>query len=487
MIFNRANVDRQCIPINRIGYFVGALLILVASFSLATVSAQTQSTATDSRPPAQVVTGYPMHVPADPKLPTFFLIGDSTVRNGQGDGSNGQWGWGEPFVDLFDAAKINVVNRALGGRSSRTYLSEGHWDQVKAMLKPGDFVLMQFGHNDNGPLDDNARARGTLKGVSDETREIDNPISKKHEVVHTYGWYLKNYIADIRAAGATPILCSPIPRNNWKDGKIARWEGYDAWAFEVAASEHVLFIPLDEIIARQLDQLGPEKVEPLYVADHVHTVRTGAEFNATSVVSGLKALQPDPFAQYFSDRGKSVARYESIAPDSVRLTLNGKPAAEGDLKPTDVADLTLQNGLISITFGPDGTATSLKKNGTELAHNLNGIVTRDPNRNKTWYIDWGGSKGTMVADIIRIVKNTPEMAHIAIIDTGVTSEFYIEHHILLMKGESGLHGYVICKNIKHVRLGTEMRTMYRFDMSILDWTWTNERIAQHHKGENQSA
>src|SRR5947209_18262099 len=60
--------------------------------------------------------------PANPHLPTLFLVGDSTVRNGHADGANGQWGWGEPLVDYFDPAKINVVNRAIGGRSSRTYI-----------------------------------------------------------------------------------------------------------------------------------------------------------------------------------------------------------------------------------------------------------------------------------------------------------------------------------------------------------------------------
>ena len=62
----------------------------------------------------------PLPVPANPKLPTLFLVGDSTVRNGQGDGAGGQWGWGEPLVDDFDTTKINVVNRAIGGLSSRT-------------------------------------------------------------------------------------------------------------------------------------------------------------------------------------------------------------------------------------------------------------------------------------------------------------------------------------------------------------------------------
>jgi lysophospholipase L1-like esterase len=160
--------------------------------------------------------------PANPDLPTLFLIGDSTVRNGRGDGSHGQWGWGEPLVEYFDPAKINVVNRAVGGLSSRTYLTQGHWDRVLAMLKPGDFVMMQFGHNGSGPVDDPARARGTLRGTGEETREIDNPITKRHEVVHSYGWYLRRFIADAKARGATPIVCSPIPRKIWKDGKIAR-------------------------------------------------------------------------------------------------------------------------------------------------------------------------------------------------------------------------------------------------------------------------
>ena len=150
----------------------------------------------------------PLPVPANIKLPTLFLIGDSTVRNGQGDGGGGQWGWGEPVVEYFDAAKINVVNRAVGGLSSRTYLTGGHWDRVLAMLKPGDFVMMQFGHNDDGAINDNSRARGTIKGTGNESQEIDNILTKKHETVYSFGWYLRKFIADARAKGATPIVCS---------------------------------------------------------------------------------------------------------------------------------------------------------------------------------------------------------------------------------------------------------------------------------------
>ena len=92
--------------------------------------------------------------PANPSLPSLFLVGDSTVRNGRADGAGGQWGWGEPLVDLFDTNKINVVNRAIGGRSSRSYIMENQWQETLAFVKRGDVILFQWGHNDDGPLDD---------------------------------------------------------------------------------------------------------------------------------------------------------------------------------------------------------------------------------------------------------------------------------------------------------------------------------------------
>jgi lysophospholipase L1-like esterase len=242
---------------------------------------------------------------AGAKPPTLFLIGDSTVRNGAGDGANKQWGWGEPIAAYFDPTKITVLNRARGGRSSRTFVTEGLWDQVLSMVKPGDFVLIQFGHNDGGPINDDSRARGTIKGVGEETEEIDNLLTKKHEVVHSYGWYLRKYVADARAKGATPVICSPIPRKIWKEGRIAR-DQYARWAEGVAKAEKVGFIDLNEIIARQYEAMGAEKVEPLFADEHTHTTLAGAELNAAAVISGLKALRPDPLASYYSAKASAV-------------------------------------------------------------------------------------------------------------------------------------------------------------------------------------
>lgn len=258
-------------------------------------------------------------VPADAALPTVFLVGDSTVRNGHGDGGGGQWGWGEPLVGLFDASKINVVNRAIGGRSSRTYITEGQWDKTLALMKRGDFVVLQFGHNDPGPLDDTARARGTLPGVGEESREIENPILKRHETVHTYGWYMRKYVKDTLAKGATPIMCSPVPRKTWKDGKVVRnADSYGGWAKQVALQERMGFVDLNEMIARRYDVLGEAKVEALFADPHTHTSRAGAELNAECVVVGLRALPGDPLGGYLSVRGRTVGANGEQRPAAVR-------------------------------------------------------------------------------------------------------------------------------------------------------------------------
>src|SRR5215203_4382244 len=94
--------------------------------------------------------------------PTFYIIGDSTVRNGDGTGKNQQWGWGSFIDNYFDTTKINIRNTAI----------EGRWDKIRATLKEGDYVIMQFGHNDSGALDDTARARGTINGIGEESKEI---------------------------------------------------------------------------------------------------------------------------------------------------------------------------------------------------------------------------------------------------------------------------------------------------------------------------
>jgi lysophospholipase L1-like esterase len=259
--------------------------------------------------------------PANPALPSLFIIGDSTVRNGSGTGTGGQWGWGDFLAPYFQTNRINVVNDALGGTSSRTFYRD-RWPGVLRMIKPGDFVIMQFGHNDSSPVnetvaDSHARARGTIKGVGDETQEIDNILTKKHEVVHSFGWYEKQIITEARAKGATPMVCSLIPHNNWKNGRAVRNKNdYAGWAGEVAQSEHAPFLDINEIIARQYDVMGQEKVKPLFIVGAgPHTSMSGAETNATCVVAALKGLKENSLAKYFSEKAQSVAPADLSQPE----------------------------------------------------------------------------------------------------------------------------------------------------------------------------
>lgn len=258
----------------------GALTIL-----LLTVCSTTADDTRPSSPPARV--------------PAVFLIGDSTVKNGSGKGDGGLWGWGAFLAAHFDPEKIRVENRALDGRSSRTYLTEELWDKVLAELRPGDFVLMQFGHNDGGELA-TGRARASLKGTGDETREVTLERIGDREIVHTYGWYLRRYIADTKARGATPIVLSPVPRNLWTDGKVRRASGdYGRWAAEAAQAGAAFFIDLNERIARRYEAAGQAKVadEFFTAADHTHTTRAGAMCNADVLAEGIRQLIACPLRQ----------------------------------------------------------------------------------------------------------------------------------------------------------------------------------------------
>ena len=225
--------------------------------------------------------------------PVVYIIGDSTVKNGRGDGSGGLWGWGDPIALFFDSTKIKIENHALGGTSSRTFQTKGLWEEVRAKLKRGDCVLMQFGHNDESAVNDTSRARGTIKGVGEESVEIDNMLTKQRETVHSYGWYLRKIIREAKAKGAVPVVITPIPRNNWVNGKIRRNpDSHPKWAMEVAKQEKIYFVNLNKSMADQLDAVGEVNVTGRFFTsrDRTHTSAEGAMLSASLVVEGLKAI-----------------------------------------------------------------------------------------------------------------------------------------------------------------------------------------------------
>ncbi|MEP7111480.1 MAG: rhamnogalacturonan acetylesterase [Ferruginibacter sp.] len=231
--------------------------------------------------------------------PVLYLIGDSTVKKDDGRSNNELQGWGSFMELFFDSEKITIQNHAISGRSSRTFITDGRWDKIMADLQKGDFVIMQFGHNDSSPLDDTANARGTLKGISEDITEIYNPIRKQKEVVHTYGWYIRKYVNDAESKGAVPIICSPVPRNDWKEGKVLRINNdYAVWARQVAEVSGTSFIDLNNLIGNEYEKMGKEKTSKFFPQDVAHTNKEGALFNAGIVVQGIKNLNRCKLRKY---------------------------------------------------------------------------------------------------------------------------------------------------------------------------------------------
>ncbi len=234
-------------------------------------------------------------------LPRLVLIGDSTVKNGSGKGDDPLWGWGQALDKHFDTSKIQIENRALGGRSSRSYLTEGLWEKSLERLRPGDFLLIQFGHNDGGQMFDGDRPRASIKGNSDETIEGVVAATGKSETVHSYGWYLRKYVADAKAKGATPIVLSLVPRNRWEGDKVIRSsQDYAKWAKEAAEQSGAHFIDLNERVASFYEKIGKDEVSKMLFTekDWAHTTKKGSEINAAMVALAIHQILDCKLREY---------------------------------------------------------------------------------------------------------------------------------------------------------------------------------------------
>lgn len=239
---------------------------------------------------------------AKASLPTLWIAGDSTVKS-----NSPMRGWGQDLGIFFDPAKINVVTRAIGGRSSRTFFTEGRWKEIEDALKPGDFVLIQFGHNDVGPLDDKGKFRGSIKGTGDETEKVNKPDGSVEDV-HSYGWYLKQMAAGARNKKAKVILCSPVPHMKFdRSGKFVQdWKDHRGWVEQCAKAERAAFLDLASIIGNQYAALPKATVKSYFADKGTHTNADGAMFSAKAVVAGLKSIPGGPLDSYLNEKSKEI-------------------------------------------------------------------------------------------------------------------------------------------------------------------------------------
>ena len=126
------------------------------------------------------------------KTTTIFIIGDSTAANKDTSNGKQERGWGMALQDYFDPEYIVVDNHAVNGRSSLSFLNEGRWDKVLERMKPGDYVIIQFGHNDEKPKADRHTEPGS-----------------------TFDYILARYVRETREHGGIPVLMNPVVRRNF--------------------------------------------------------------------------------------------------------------------------------------------------------------------------------------------------------------------------------------------------------------------------------
>ncbi len=208
--------------------------------------------------------------PPDHKI-KIVLVGDSTV--------NDRTGWGLGFKQFVDTNKAEVINVAAGGRSSMSFMREGRW--TNALALKGDYYLIQFGHN-NEP--------------GKPGRSTDMP---------TFIANMKQYVADTRAIGATPVLVTPLSRRQWdkaNPGKIkSSLAPYAEDVRQIAADEHVPLVDLQARSIELYEKLGPEKcyefsptkiVDGKTVYDGTHLQGPGRVLFARLVVNELRKAVP---------------------------------------------------------------------------------------------------------------------------------------------------------------------------------------------------
>ena len=156
----------------------------------------------------------------------------------------------------------------------------------KKEIKLGDFVVIQFGHNDASAID-KEKFRGSLKGNGDETLVVVR--DSLNETVHTFGWYMNQFIRDSKEKGAIPIVLSQTPRNEWHNNSVERkGETYCLWSKEAALKEGAFYIDINATIAAKYEELGKEKVNTFFPKDHTHTGSEGATFNALTIAESVK-------------------------------------------------------------------------------------------------------------------------------------------------------------------------------------------------------
>lgn len=216
--------------------------------------------------------------------PTLFLIGDSTMANKENPDKNPEHGWGQ-MLPLLMTSGIEIQNHATNGRSSKSFRTEGRWDKVMKQLKKGDFIIIQFGHNDQ-KINDSAR--------------FTNPYTQ-------YRANLERYVNETRAKGAYPILMTSIVRRNFNENGVLV-DTHKEYPLVVRMVGNDLKVPMVDLqlLTEQMEiSYGPESSKKLHLHykkgevdyypegkdDDTHLSKLGAESIAKRATVSLKNMK----------------------------------------------------------------------------------------------------------------------------------------------------------------------------------------------------
>lgn len=225
---------------------------------------------------------------------TIYMIGDSTMSI-KAKSAYPETGWGMPFAIFWDQT-VTVDNRAQNGRSTKTFINEGRWQSVAANMKKGDYLLIQFGHNDE------VKTKGSY-ATPDEFRSN-----------------LTRFVTEARNKEVNPILITPVTRRNFDTtGKVVDTHvEYAQIMRDVAAKNNVPLIDLDSLSMQLLQKLGPDQSNLLFnhllpgenpnypegKEDNTHFNELGARKMAELVLARIRVIQPELAARII--KGKDL-------------------------------------------------------------------------------------------------------------------------------------------------------------------------------------
>ncbi|KAI0633362.1 carbohydrate esterase family 12 protein [Trametes polyzona] len=212
-----------------------------------------------------------------------YLAGDSTMAPNGGGRGTGTDGWGQYVGQYLD---LQVLNQAIGGRSARSFTDEGRFDTIINSVAKGDFVVIEFGHNDGSAgAVDNGRQDAHSDGYDDT--EVVHDSTGKAITIHSFNYYITNAVRSLQAKGAIPIVSSQTPDNIWSGNKIGAPSRFVGYAADVAKNTSAAYVDHFAYVAQAYNALGQTTVNTFYPNDHTHTSPAGANVVAQAFIRGV--------------------------------------------------------------------------------------------------------------------------------------------------------------------------------------------------------